>query len=36
MCGLCMVFHGKDPEIAFADYINGLRSFMDVSGDYKR
>ena len=36
MCGLCTVFHGKDAEHAYADYIMGKRSFMDVSADYKR
>ena len=36
MCGLCRVFHGKDPENAYADYINGDRSFLEVSADYKR
>ena len=36
MCGLCKVFHGKDPENAYADYIKGNRSFMEVSADYKR
>ncbi len=36
MCGLCKVFHGKDPENAYAEYIKGIRSFMDVSEDYKR
>ncbi|WP_026515558.1 hypothetical protein [Butyrivibrio sp. LB2008] len=35
MCGLCKVFHGKDAETAYADYINGSRSFVDVSSDYK-
>ena len=25
MCGLCVVFHGKNPEIAYADYIDGKR-----------
>ena len=35
MCGLCKVFHGKDAETAYADYINGNRSFTDVSADYK-
>lgn len=35
MCGLCTVFKGKDPELAYADYIKGKREFMDVSGDYK-
>ena len=36
MCGLCMVFRGKDAETAYADYINGIRTFMEVSADYKR
>ena len=36
MCGLCKVFHGKDPETAYADYIQGERSFLEVSADYKR
>ncbi len=36
MCGLCTVFHGKDAEGAYDDYIAGRRSFMDVSADYKK
>ena len=35
MCGLCKVFHGRDPENAFDDYIKGICSFADVSNDYK-
>ncbi|MCR5593292.1 MAG: hypothetical protein K6F79_06060 [Saccharofermentans sp.] len=35
MCGLCKVFHGKDPENAYDDYIKGRRSFQDVSEDYR-
>ncbi|SDB04196.1 hypothetical protein SAMN02910298_00022 [Pseudobutyrivibrio sp. YE44] len=35
MCGLCTVFHGKDAETAYDDYIVGVRSFFDVSEDYK-
>ncbi len=35
MCGLCKVFRGKDAETAYADYINGNRSFAEVSTDYK-
>ncbi len=35
MCGLCKVFHGKDPENAYDDYIKGKRSFFEVSEDYK-
>lgn len=36
MCGLCKVFHGKDPELAFKEYIDGERSFAEVSADYRR
>ena len=35
MWGLCRVFHGKDPENAYNEYIKGKRSFADVSEDYK-
>ena len=35
LCGLCKVFHGKDAETAYADYIKGHRTFTDVSADYK-
>ena len=34
MCGLCTVFRGKDPELAYADYIMGKRDFVEVSEDY--
>ena len=36
MCGLCKVFHGKDAESAYADYIDGTRTFDEVSADYRR
>lgn len=35
MCGICAAFHGKDPEVAYDDYIQGLRDYMDVSSDYR-
>ena len=35
MCGLCTVFHGRDAEHAYDDYITGKRPFMDVSSDYQ-
>lgn len=28
MCGLCTVFHGKDPEVAYVDYISGKRVYL--------
>ncbi len=33
LCGLCRVFHGKDSEAAYADYIDGSREFLEVSAD---
>ncbi len=36
MCGLCKVFKGKDAQTAYADYINGKRTFPEVSADYRR
>ena len=36
MCGLCKVFRGKDAQTAYDDYIQGKRSFMEVSEDYRR
>lgn len=35
MCGICTVFRGKDPELAYADYILGIREYMDVSQDFR-
>ena len=35
MCGLCKVFHGKDAETAYKDYIDGNKSFLEVSAYYK-
>lgn len=35
MCGLCVAFRGKDPETAYADYIQGNRSFVEVAEDYR-
>ena len=34
-CGLCKVFRGKNAETAYADYIKGERSFLEVSGDFR-
>jgi len=35
-CGLCKIFHGKQPEIVFAEYIDGKREFADIAKEYKR
>ena len=36
MCGLCAVFHGKDAETVYDDYIQGKRTFMEVSAEINR
>ena len=30
-CGKCRILKGKDPETLYADYIEGLRSYMDIT-----
>lgn len=35
MCGLCKVFRGKDPEVAYEDYIRGEKTFEAVSEYYR-
>jgi hypothetical protein len=35
MCGLCKVFHGKDAETAYKEYIDGSKNFLEVSAYYK-
>ena len=35
MCGICAVFHGKDPETAYEAYIRGERTFEEVSADHR-
>ena len=35
MCGSCKVFRGKDAETAYKEYIDGERSFLEVSADYR-
>ena len=29
------IARGKDPEVAYADYISGKRDYLDVSKDYR-
>lgn len=35
MCGLCRVFRGKDAETAYKEYIDGEKSFLEVSAYYR-
>ena len=30
-CGKCRILKGKDAEILYADYIEGIRTYMDVT-----
>ena len=30
-CGKCRILKGKDVETLYADYINGVRSYMDIT-----
>lgn len=34
-CGKCHVLKGLDAELLYADYIGGLRSYMDVTIDIR-
>lgn len=36
LCGLCQVFRGKDPMLAFIDYIRGDAEFSEVEARYRR
>lgn len=36
MCGKCRVLKGRDPETLYAGYINGVRSFMDVTLEIRK
>lgn len=35
LCGKCHILKGKDPETLYADYIEGLRSYMDITLDIR-
>lgn len=30
-CGKCRILKGKDPETLYADYIEGVRSYIDIT-----
>lgn len=34
-CGICQVFHGKEPMIVFEAYIEGKRSFQEILQEYR-
>lgn len=35
MCGFCAAYHGKDPQAAYKDYIEGAAEFLEVSLRYR-
>lgn len=35
-CGICALFHGRDPETALADYIEGKEELPQVVMKYRR
>ena len=34
-CGKCRILKGKDPESLYADYIDGTRTYMDVTLEFR-
>lgn len=34
-CGFCAMYRGKTPEVAYNDYIEGKRSFLEITQDYR-
>lgn len=35
-CGLCKIYHGRDVEDVYADYIAGTRSFEEIREEFQR
>ena len=35
LCGLCAVFHNRDAVDVYADYINGTRTFKEITDEYR-
>ncbi|MEE6147098.1 hypothetical protein VXJ25_03675 [Olsenella sp. YH-ols2223] len=36
LCGNCATFHGREPLLAFADYLSGEAEFDEVLARYRR
>lgn len=34
-CGKCRILKGRDPETLYTDYIEGKRTYMDVTIDFR-
>ena len=35
-CGKCRILKGRDPETLYAEYINGKRSYMDITLELRK
>ena len=35
ICGICQVYKGKEPSIVYEDYIEGKKSFQDITAMYR-
>ena len=35
-CGKCRILRGRDPETLYADYINGTRSYIEITLEIRR
>jgi len=35
-CGKCHILKGRDPEILYADYIDGTRQYIDITKEIRR
>ena len=36
MCGICAVYHNQDPLLVYQDYIEGTRTFEEITEEYRR
>ncbi|MCI6858017.1 MAG: hypothetical protein MR867_01800 [Eubacterium sp.] len=34
-CGFCAMYRGRSPEVVYDDYIEGIRSFQEITQDYR-
>lgn len=35
-CGKCRILKGRDPETLYADYIDGKRTYMDITFEIRK
>jgi len=35
LCGLCAIFHNRDAEDVYSDYIAGTRTFEEITDEYR-